>query len=971
MSWYTKLTGDPNVKKLKKLQPIVDKINGLEAEFEKLSNEDLKAKTPEFRSRLEKGETLDDILPEAFATVREVGRRTMQMRHYDVQLIGGIILHRGDIAEMRTGEGKTLTATLPVYLNALEGKGAHVVTVNDYLAKRDAVWMAQIYDFLGMSVGIIQNQRVTYVYDANKKELEEGGEVDQERDSSADSEQVETGSFHVEDQYLRPAARKEAYQCDIVYGTNNEFGFDYLRDNMVQKIDDMVMRPGDEMHYCIIDEVDSILIDEARTPLIISSPAEKATEQYYQFAKWVTQLEEVKETEGEDSSESADQGDYNVDEKMRSANLTDRGIKKFEGWLGVDNIYVEGGIRTVHHIEQALKAEVLFKRDKDYIVEGGQVIIIDEFTGRKMPGRRYSEGLHQAIEAKEGVEIQRESQTLSTITFQNLFRMYKKMSGMTGTAKTEEEEFFKIYQTDVVVVPTNKPDARIDRPDRIYINMRGKYKSIVEKIKECREKGQPMLIGTISVEKNEELSQYLTSQGVEHEVLNAKNHEREGEIVAQAGRPGAVTLATNMAGRGVDIKLGGSPATKEDKEKVLKAGGLFVLGTERHESRRIDNQLRGRSARQGDPGETQFFVSTEDDLMRIFAGDRLKGVMTKLNVPEDMPIEQKMITRMLENAQKKVEGHHFDIRKHVLEYDDVLNRHREVIYAKRRQILELSQNDSDLQMTSESLDTLGTSSTKTTDLQVVEEGAEVEKVYRSLKEMILDMIEQEIEFVVSYHTNPEADVEDWDLKEIYETMKTIMPFSQQEREVLLHIGKNGDSKLEDVEIRDKIVTMLLDKARVEYGKTEEKIKESVQNEEGAEKVMRSVEKGLLLRANDTLWVEHLENIRHLRQGIGLQGYGQRDPLVEYKKETFHLFNALLSNIQKEVVYTFFKINIGLQLAPSVMANDKMTLEGAKKTMSEQGSHIKKKERDETGKKVGRNDPCPCGSGKKYKKCHGR
>ncbi|PIZ95310.1 MAG: preprotein translocase subunit SecA [Candidatus Magasanikbacteria bacterium CG_4_10_14_0_2_um_filter_37_12] len=972
MSWYTKIAGDQNVKKLKKLQPIVDKINGLASDFEKLSNDELKAKTPEFRERLTKGEILDDILPEAFATVRETAVRTMKMRHYDVQLLGGIILHQGNIAEMRTGEGKTLTATLPVFLNALSGKGAHVVTVNDYLAKRDAVWMAQIYDFLGLSVGVIQNQRVTYIYDSgtNNRATDDSLQstdvddrksvdrslliVDKSEGSELDKNRDETGSFHVEDQYLRPASRKEAYHCDIVYGTNNEFGFDYLRDNMVQSIEDMVMRPGNEMHYCIIDEVDSILIDEARTPLIISSPAEKATEQYYQFAKLVTQL-----TENED---------YNVDEKLRSATLTEDGIKKFENWLGVENIYVEAGIRTVHHIEQALKAEVLFKCDKDYLVDNGEVIIIDEFTGRKMPGRRYSEGLHQAIEAKEGVEIQRESQTLSTITFQNLFRMYKKMSGMTGTAKTEEEEFFKIYQTDVIVVPTNKPDARVDRPDRIYINTRGKHKSIVEKIKECRAKGQPMLIGTISVEKNEELSDYLTSQGIEHEVLNAKNHEREGEIIAQAGRPGAVTLATNMAGRGVDIKLGGSPATKEDEEKVLSAGGLFVLGTERHESRRIDNQLRGRSARQGDPGETQFFVSTEDDLMRIFAGDRLKNVMTKLKVPEDMPIEQKMITKMLENAQKKVEGHHFDIRKHVLEYDDVLNRHRTVIYSKRRQILELAENSIVPEENAPEV-------VEVEDQD--EENPKEERKFSSLKEMILDMIEQEIEFVVSYHTNPETDREDWDLKEVYETMKTIMPFSQEEREALLHAGKNGDSKLEDVEIRDKIVNILLDKAKIEYDKTAEKIKESVNDEEGAKQVMRSVEKSLLLRANDTLWVEHLENITHVRQGIGLQGYGQRDPLVEYKRETFHLFNALLSDIQKEVVYTFFKINIGLQLAPTIMATDKMTLEGAKKDMSEQGSYIQKKDRKEDGKKVGRNDACPCGASKedgtpkKYKHCHGK
>ena len=618
MSFLTKLLiGDPNAKVLKSLQTNVDKINSLESEYEKLSDDKLKSKTLEFKKRLEAGETLDDILVEAFATVREVSKRTTGMRHYDVQLVGGMVLHSGKIAEMRTGEGKTLVATLPIYLNALAGKGVHLITVNDYLAKRDAVWMSQIYDFLGLSVGIIQNQRVSYIYDSSILGNNiEGSDIDQERD--------ESGSYKVEEVFLRPSSRQEAYRCDITYGTNNEFGFDYLRDNMVQKLDEMVMRPGSEMTYAIIDEVDSILIDEARTPLIISAPAEKAADQYYQFAKLVRNLKENE--------------DYNIDEKLRAATLTEEGVNKFESWLGVENIYVESGMRTIHHIEQSLKAEVLFKRDKEYVVEGNNIVIIDEFTGRKMPGRRYSEGLHQAIEAKEGVEIQRESQTLATVTFQNLFRMYGKLSGMTGTAITEAEEFGSIYNLEVVTIPTNRTDVRIDRPDRIYKNEKGKNKAVLEKIKECQAKNQPILVGTISVEKNEELSAYLDLQGIKYEALNAKNHEREGEIVAQAGRPGAVTLATNMAGRGVDIKLGGAEMDETMAKQVREAGGLFVLGTERHESRRIDNQLRGRSARQGDPGETQFFVSTDDDLMRIFAGDRLKAVMTKLNVPDDMPI---------------------------------------------------------------------------------------------------------------------------------------------------------------------------------------------------------------------------------------------------------------------------------------------------------------------------------------------
>ncbi|MBU2542259.1 preprotein translocase subunit SecA [Patescibacteria group bacterium] len=943
MSFYTKVFGDPNVKILKEIQPLVVKINDLEKDFEKLSEAELKGKTVEFKDRLKKGETLDEILPEAFATVREASRRTTGMRHFDVQLVGGIVLHQGRIAEMRTGEGKTLVATLPVYLNALEGRGVHLVTVNDYLAKRDAVWMGQIYDYLGLSVGIIQNQRISYIYDSSITGAQEGEELDKERD--------ELGSFKVEEEFLRPASRQEAYRCDITYGTNNEFGFDYLRDNMVQSVEEMVMRPGDEMHYAIIDEVDSILVDEARTPLIISAPAQQATDQYYQFAKLVKQLKE------NDPLDLSVQGDYNVDEKMRSATLTEGAVTKFEKWLNVENLYVEGGIRLVHHVEQALKAEVLFKCDKDYIVENGELIIIDEFTGRKMPGRRYSEGLHQALEAKEGLDIQRESQTLATVTFQNLFRMYDKLSGMTGTAVTESEEFVKIYNLEVVVIPTNRPDVRIDQSDRIYKTERGKYKAVIEKIKECRAKGQPVLVGTISVEKNEELSEYLLREGVEHEALNAKNHEREGEIVAQAGRPGAVTLATNMAGRGVDIKLGGVPANPEDKEKVIQAGGLFVLGTERHESRRIDNQLRGRSARQGDPGETQFFVSTDDDLMRIFAGDRLKNVMERLKVPEDMPIEQKMITKMLEGAQKKVEGHNFDIRKHLLEYDDVLNKHREVIYKKRRQILELSRTGHELGKNS------------------LEENYDIK--YKSLQEMILDLIEQEIEFVVSFHTNTDdrkgssSDSErGWNLKEVYETVRTIFSLSQEDRDRILHMGSNGDSKLEDVEAREKLVKYILERASQEYIKMEEQIVNMSENKEEGKKMMKQIEKGILLRSIDNLWVDHLVAIDYLRTGIGLRGYGQRDPLVEYKKETYRMFNELLSGIQKEVVFSFYKVSAGLQIAPTIMANDKLVMKGAQKSAGDTPGAVKGKTRNDEGDKVGRNDPCPCGSGKKYKKCCG-
>ncbi len=922
MTFLTKIFGDPNLKVLKDLQPTVEKINGLEQGIHALTDGALKNKTIEFKERLVKGETVDDLLPEAFAVVREASIRATGMRHFDVQLVGGIVLHQGKISEMRTGEGKTLVATLPVYLNALQGKGAHVVTVNDYLAKRDAVWMGKIYDYLGLSVGIIQNLRVSYKYDSQARKSEQLSVISDQIDhrSLITDHSESNESYKIDEDYLRPCSRQDAYRCDITYGTNNEFGFDYLRDNMVQSLEEMVMRPGDEMHYAIVDEVDSILIDEARTPLIISAPAEEAADQYYQFARLVTQLKE--------------NDDYNVDEKMRSSTLTEAGIAKFEKWLNMENIYAEGGIRAVHHVEQALRAEVLFKRDKDYMVDNGEVVIIDEFTGRKMPGRRYSEGLHQAIEAKENVEIQRESQTLATITFQNLFRMYRKLAGMTGTAVTEAEEFGKIYNLEVVVIPTNRPDQRDDHSDRIYKNEVGKYKAIVEKIKECNAKNQPMLIGTISVEKNEELSEYLVRFGIKHEILNAKNHQREGEIIAQAGRPGAVTLATNMAGRGVDIKLGGVPAVPEDIEKVKQAGGLFVLGTERHESRRIDNQLRGRAARQGDPGETQFFVSTDDDLMRIFAGDRMKSVMTRFNLPEDMPIEQKMITRLLEGAQKKVEGHNFDIRKHLLEYDDVLNKHREVIYKKRRQILSPA----------------------------------------DLKEIVMDLIEQEIEFVVSYHTNVD-DKSEWNINEVCETMNTIFTLTNEDREELKKMGGNGETKFGDVSARDKIVQFLLDKARQEYTNIENKVaqmsgsvEKENENEEG-KRMMRDLEKNVLLRSIDTLWVDHLIAVDYLRTGIGLRGYGQRDPLVEYKKETYQMFSRLLSGIQKEVVYSFFKIGTGIQLAPSIMTNDKLVLKGAQKTAEDAGI-VSHKPRDEEGNKIGRNDPCPCGSGKKYKKCCG-
>ncbi|MEK7084079.1 MAG: preprotein translocase subunit SecA [Patescibacteria group bacterium] len=941
MSFLYKIFGNPHVRGLKGVVPIVEKINGFEADFSLLSREALRAKTDEFKERLKNGASLDDILPEAFAVVREAGKRTMNMRHFDVQLIGGIVLHRGGIAEMRTGEGKTLVATLPAYLNALLDRGVHVVTVNDYLAKRDAVWMGRIYDYLGLTVGIIQNLRVSFVYDANVTSavgLQTTADDPKSEVRSPKSES-EIESFKVEDEFLRPSSRQEAYRCDITYGTNNEFGFDYLRDNMVQNITEMVMRPGSEMQYAIVDEVDSILIDEARTPLIISAPAEEAADQYYQFANLVTQLRE--------------NDDYNVDEKLRAATLTDAGIKKFEQWLGVENIYVEGGLRTIHHIEQALRAEVLYKKDRDYIVDDDEIIIIDEFTGRKMYGRRYSEGLHQAIEAKEHVSIQRESRTLATITFQNLFRMYKKLSGMTGTASTEAEEFAKIYNLDVTEIPTNKSDRRTDHPDRIYRTEAGKFQAIAETVRERQKNGQPVLIGTISVEKNERLSAFLSEHGVVHEILNAKNHEREGEIIAQAGKSGAVTLATNMAGRGVDIKLGGNPTDDEDAGKVVAAGGLFVLGTERHEARRIDNQLRGRSARQGDPGETQFYVSTDDDLMRIFGGDRLKSVMSRLKVPDTMPIEQGLITKILEAAQKKVEGHNFDIRKHVLQYDDVLNRHRDTMYRKRREILDAG-------------------------IQEEEE--------RKTKEIVMSMITSEIEVVAAFHTNPAGDsgelpheeaekenagfIEGWNMGEIYETVRTIFSCDERDKKALFDIARSRrGNAVGDAEARERIVSFLIAKARFHYDAMEKTIVGSpLPGETDGKRLMREIEKSVLLRAIDMLWVEHLEAFDYLRTSIGLRGYGKRDPLVEYKKETYQMFNQLLAAIQKEVVYSFFKVDAALAVAPTIMSGDKLTLSGAQKESG--GVERESKPRDEAGEKIGRNDPCYCGSGKKFKRCHG-
>lgn len=914
MSILTKLFGDPNKRILNKLQPLVYQINNLESEFEKFSPDQLKEKTKEFRERLKNKKILDEILPEAFALVREASKRTLGERHFDVQLLGGIILHRGEIAEMKTGEGKTLVATLPAYLNALEGKGVHIVTVNDYLAKRDTKWMGPVYSLLGLSIGCIQHE--------------------------------EAFIFSFEENSLKPVSRREAYEADIIYGTNNEFGFDYLRDNMVSSLEEMVQR---ELNYAIIDEVDSILIDEARTPLIISAPAERSAEMYYQFAHLVRIFKENE--------------DYNIDEKMRVVTLTEEGISKIEKKLGIDNIYAHGGIEMVRHLEQALKAEVLFKRDRDYVVKDGEIIIVDEFTGRLMFGRRYSEGLHQAIEAKEGVEIKRESITLATITFQNYFRLYKKLAGMTGTAITSAEEFHKVYGLETVVIPTNKPMIREDFPDVIYKNEKGKSKAVVEEIKTRYQKGQPVLVGTISIEKNEFLSKRLEREGIPHQVLNAKHHEREAAIIAEAGRLKAVTIATNMAGRGVDIVLGGKKKEtrglseaeikkiekewQEEHDKVVALGGLHVIGTERHEARRIDNQLRGRSGRQGDPGSSQFFVSLEDDLMKIFGSEKIKNLMDHFGLPEDIPIEHRIISNTIEAAQRKIEGYNFDLRKHLLEYDDVINKHREVIYKKRRKILK-------------SLNS---------------------------KEKILELIENEIEQIVIFHTASE-DRKMWNLEEIYETIGTIFPVSREVRMELSDFEREKGGFKKNIEIRTKIIEYLLNLAHQAYNELEKKINANIRSLiSETENPIRKIEKGIMLRVIDNLWIEHLETMDYFRTGVGLRAYGQKEPLIEYKKEAYQAFSELIRMIQKEVVYSIYKVGLATTIAPSIMQQEdkRIKIIAPIKTMDESRDFLAAKvspfrvtsesvtldSEQQKKKKVGRNDPCPCGSGKKYKKCHGK
>ena len=912
-----RIFGDPNAKVLADLRREVEQINTLESSIQSLTDERLKEKTKEFQMRLTQKEDLEDIIYEAFALVREAARRTLGQRHFDVQLMGGLVLHRGGIAEMRTGEGKTLTSTAPIYVNALIGKGVHVVTVNDYLARRDTVWMGQIYHALGLTVGCIQHES-GFVYDPtflHEQKTEE--EKDKERDT--------TGSFRVQTDFLRPVSRREAYEADITYGTNNEFGFDYLRDNMAPMMEERVMR--EYLAYAIIDEVDSILIDEARTPLIISAPAEASNQLYQQFAQIVRSLTEKE--------------DYNIDEKMRASTFTESGIAKIEKALGIENLYAVGENNLQHFAESALRARALYQRDVHYVIREGEIMIVDEFTGRLMPGRRFSEGIHQAIEAKEGVQVKRESQTLATITFQNYFRMYEKLAGMTGTAVTEAEEFGKTYGLEVTAIPTHKPSTRLDLPDRVYKNETGKFKAVIREIKERQTKGQPVLVGTISVEKNELLSTSLLQAGVKHEILNAKNHAREAEIIAQAGRRGSVTIATNMAGRGVDIVLGGNPVDPKEAQEVKDLGGLHVIGTERHESRRIDNQLRGRSGRQGDPGSTQFYVSMEDDVMRIFGSDRVKGIMDKLGIPDDMPIENKMVSGSIEKAQQRVEGHYFDIRKHLLEYDDVLNKHREVVYGRRRQLLEAYRD--------QSID---------------------------LKERLLDLIENEVEQVVLFHTGEEIQegkekkVGDWDPKEIVEVVHSIIALTEAQRDTLMQMSfALSKDKLHTIEQRTAIIECVMELVCEEYAKVEQGFSEPT--------MLPNITRAVMLHSIDTLWIDHLDAMSQLRQGIGLRGYGQQDPLVEYKKESYFMFQHLLTSIDHEIVYFFFKqakhaLNYRIQqemVNRSLLRRIGMQMSGAVKKVSEQPSSGSVTSAAEP--KVGRNDPCPCGSGKKYKKCCGK
>ena len=875
-----KIVGSKNERELKRIRPIVNRINEVESQVRPLTDDQLRAKTSEFKERIDRGASLEEVLPEAFAVVRETARRTLGERHFDVQLVGGLVLHEGKIAEMATGEGKTLVATLPAYLNALKGEGVHIVTVNDYLAKRDSEWMGVIYRFLGLSVGVIVHE-------------------------------------------LNDVERKKAYDCDITYGTNNEFGFDYLRDNMKFSIEDYVQR---DLNYAIVDEVDSILIDEARTPLIISGPAEESTDKYYKINRIIPSLKQGK--------------DYQLEEKSHAAFLTEEGVGHVEKLLHVENLYDPRNIEILHHVNQALRAHTLFKRDVDYVVKDGQVVIVDEFTGRLMPGRRWSDGLHQAVEAKENARIENENQTLATITFQNYFRMFKKLAGMTGTADTEAAEFRKIYNLDVVVIPTNMPLVRTNYSDVIYKTEEEKFRAASREIEELHRSGRPVLVGTISIEKSERLSHLLKKRGIPHNVLNAKHHEREAEIIAQAGRVGAVTLSTNMAGRGTDILLGGNPKflartlvegepteetmqkayekalaiVQKEKEKVVESGGLHVLGTERHEARRIDNQLRGRAGRQGDPGSSRFYLSLEDDLLRIFGSERISGIMDRLGIEEDQPIEHNLVTKAIENAQKRVEAHNFEIRKHLLEYDNVMNQQREVIYSQRREVL-ASEN---------------------------------------LRESVMEMIEEQTEGLIDLYADEKSHPEDWDLKGLADTIYQQFSF----RWMPSFEGQDGLN-------RERLREIILQNAKDVYQKKEE---------EFAEATLRYLEKVIMLQSIDHHWKDHLLAIDQLKEGIGLRGYGQKDPRIEYQKEAYQMFLEMLDRIKRDTVEKLFAIQIAKEQEVKEMKlprkqtfflsrGEEAATRGGGETESGKGVTVRRE-----GKKVGRNDPCPCGSGKKYKKC---
>ncbi|MGD9506169.1 MAG: preprotein translocase subunit SecA [Syntrophobacteraceae bacterium] len=839
-AFLKKIFGSQNDRTLKRIAPLVDLAGGFEPSIRGLSDAALQAKTVEFRQRLDNGEPLDDLLPEAFAVVREASARVLGMRPYDVQMIGGIVLHQGSIAEMKTGEGKTLVAVMPVYLNALTGKGVHVVTVNDYLAKRDSEWMGKVYRFLGLTVDCI-------VHGLDDRE------------------------------------RKAAYASDVAYGTNNEFGFDYLRDNMKFRLDDMVQR---ELNYAIVDEVDSILIDEARTPLIISGPAEKSTELYYRINRIIPNLRE--------------ESHYSQDEKSRAVSLTEEGVAKVEGLIGVENLYDPRHMDILHHVQQALRAHVLFKKDVDYIVKGGKVIIVDEFTGRLMPGRRYSDGLHQALEAKENVKIENENQTLASITFQNYFRMYDKLSGMTGTADTEAEEFAKIYKLNVVVIPTHRKMIRTDHPDCIYRTEKEKFRAVAREIKELHSAGRPVLVGTVSIDKSEKLSQKLKIEGVPHQVLNAKQHEKEAEIVANAGQRGAVTISTNMAGRGTDIVLG---------EGVADLGGLHIIGTERHEARRIDNQLRGRSGRQGDPGSSRFYLSLEDDLMRIFAADRLSGLMQRIGMEEDEPIEHGLVTRAIENAQARVEAQNFSIRKQLIEFDDVMNLQREIIYRQRREAI----------------------------------------MGGDLKSVALDMVEELIDDLIAECSDEKTYAEDWNIDRLNSEATRIFGLAPE-------YTKESLAEYSQPELRDD----LLRRSKERYAARES---------EFGQIMMRDLEGYVLLQTVDSLWKEHLLNMDHLKEGIGLRGYGQQDPLIAYKREGHQMFDEMIARLKEETVRLLFQIQIQREEQVQELKKEQEEKQVAFNAVGAGSEAPRPNVRKET--KVGRNDPCPCGSGKKYKKCCGK